>query len=60
MRWANADPAPHTVTSTDGAALDSPRLGQGGRYAFTFRRAGTYAYLCAVHPSMRGRVVVRP
>ena len=59
VRWTNADPAPHTVTSTTGAPLDSPRLDRGGRYSFTFRRAGTYAYVCAVHPSMRGRVVVR-
>jgi plastocyanin len=29
-------------------------------YLLTFRKAGTYRYLCAVHPAMRGIVRVRP
>jgi plastocyanin len=58
VRWTNADAAPHTVTSSSGAPLSSPRLGQGGTYSFRFGRAGTYAYVCAIHPAMKGRVVV--
>jgi plastocyanin len=29
-------------------------------YVLTFRKPGTYRYLCAVHPAMRGVVRVRP
>jgi plastocyanin len=58
VRWTNADPAPHTVTSATGGPLSSPQLRRGATYSFRFRRAGTYTYLCAIHPSMRGRVVV--
>jgi plastocyanin len=56
VTWRNADAAPHTAT---GQAFSSPQLGKGGTYKRRFTRAGTYAYLCALHPEMRGRIVVR-
>ena len=60
VKWTNADAAPHTATATS-VAFDSKRLAKGASYSFRFRRAGTYAYLCALHPAMKGRiVVVRP
>ena len=64
---------PHTVTSAktadaaQGAAFDSqkddPGLTKlkdtGATFEFTFDKAGTYAYLCIVHPAtMTGQVVV--
>ena len=57
VRWTNRDEAPHTVTAA-GGGFTSKQLGQGGTYARRFRRAGTFAYLCALHPNMKGRVVV--
>jgi plastocyanin len=56
--WTNADPAPHTVTSTAGGALASKQLGKGARFSHRFDRAGTYPYICAIHPQMKARVVV--
>jgi plastocyanin len=55
VAWRNGDAAPHTAT---GAGFSSPQLGKGGTYRRKFTRAGTYSYICAVHPSMRGKVVV--
>lgn len=58
VRWRNADAAPHTATALD-RSFDSKTLNRGGTYARRFTRAGTYTYLCALHPSMTGKVVVR-
>lgn len=53
----NLDDAPHTWTADDGS-WDSGPLGQGASFRHTFEAAGTYAYLCTIHPSMRGTVNV--
>jgi plastocyanin len=57
VRWTNRDDAPHTVTAAAGA-FTSKQLGKGDAYARRFGRPGTFAYLCALHPNMKGRVVV--
>jgi plastocyanin len=60
VTWVNADRAPHTVTATDPAgAFDSGTLQPGQSFSFTFTQPGTtYAYYCAIHPSMTGTVTV--
>ncbi len=58
VSWINKGTAVHTVTGT-GAAFESGLLRTGGTFQRTFTAAGTYAYLCAVHPQMTGTVVVR-
>ena len=55
VTWRNADAAPHTATAN---AFSSPQLGKGASFRRQFTRAGTYAYVCALHPAMRGKVVV--
>lgn len=55
VTWRNADAAPHTATASE---FSSPQLGKGASYRRRFTRTGTYAYLCALHPGMRGKVVV--
>ena len=57
VRWTNQDAAPHTATAT-GSAFSSPQLGKGKGYAKRFTKAGRYTYLCALHPGMRGTVIV--
>ena len=59
VTWTNDDSVPHTVTVTSGPVkFGSPTLQKGDTYSFTFTKAGTYSYYCAVHPSMTAKVVV--
>lgn len=45
----------HTVTA-DG--FDSGTLETGATYSHTFASAGTFSYICAIHPAMKGTVIV--
>jgi plastocyanin len=55
VTWRNRDAAPHTATFS---TFSSPQLGKGQTYRRRFTKAGRYAYLCALHPAMKGTVVV--
>jgi plastocyanin len=57
VTWTNADPTEHTVSAEDGSFSSDP-LGSGTQFSTTFDQPGTYAYLCAIHPDMRGSVEV--
>ena len=60
VTWVNKDDDVHTIKSTDGPeAFNSPALDSGGHFGFTFHHAGTYHYVCTVHPYMHGVIVVR-
>ena len=59
VTWTNNDSVAHTVTETDGqTGPASGDIGSGSAYTFTFSKAGTYHYHCAIHPSMTGTVTV--
>ena len=58
VRWRNVDAAPHTATANN-RSFDSKILNRNGTYARRFARPGTYAYICALHPGMTGKIVVR-
>jgi plastocyanin len=65
--WVNEDSVPHTVTgngagggaSANNGAFDSGTLRPGERFSHTFRKAGTFAYHCEIHPEMQGSVTVK-
>ena len=57
--WKNDDPAPHSIMTSDGNIQSNP-LEQGETKTYTFDTPGTYNYICAVHPFMKGTVVVKP
>lgn len=66
VRWVNEDNVDHTVTSgegtggTDGdglpdgasSGMDSPPIGPGGDFEFTFDTPGTWTYYCEIHPGI--------
>jgi plastocyanin len=58
VRWDNKSAAPegHNV---NGDGLDSPIFHEGEDYVHRFSRAGTYNYICTLHPSMKGKVIVK-
>lgn len=58
VTWTNEDDAPHTVTFDDDAVPDSEELNNGDEFTATFDAAGTYSYICAIHPEMKGAVNV--
>lgn len=60
VRWRFADAGvSHNVTSRGRPRFRSSRSMQTGTFAVRFTRAGTYRYVCTIHPGMRGRVIVR-
>ena len=59
VTWTNKDEEPHTVASSDGT-FHSPGMGAGSTYTYTFTKAGTFDYICSIHPFMQATVVVTP
>ncbi len=56
--FVNEDGAPHTATATAGG-FDTGNLAAGNTGRITIADAGTYEYFCAIHPNMKGRIVVQ-
>lgn len=57
VTWTNADSTSHTVTADDDS-FKSDTLGKDATFSQTFSTAGTFAYHCAIHPSMKATVTV--
>jgi plastocyanin len=55
VNWTNRDSADHTATGDD---FDTGVLAEGQSGSFTFRDAGTFSYVCTIHPNMKGTVRV--
>jgi plastocyanin len=59
VTWTNHDEEPHTVAAS-GGSFKSPGMGTGATYSHTFATAGTFDYVCSIHPMMHGTVMVTP
>lgn len=58
VTWTNREAsAPHTVTSVD-QVFGSDTLNESDSFSHTFDTAGTFDYICAIHPRMEGTVIV--
>jgi plastocyanin len=55
--WHNNDPVPHTATAKD-AGLDSGEVAASTSFRFTAARAGRFEYICTLHPTMKGVLIV--
>ncbi|SRR6266567_1564910 len=56
--WKNLDGEPHTVVS-DAGLFRSGGLDQDDSFTFKFDKPGTYRFICSIHPSMMGTIVVK-
>jgi plastocyanin len=57
ITWHNTGQAPHNATADDGS-FKTPDLNNGQSASHTFSRAGTFSYICTIHPNMHGTVRV--
>jgi plastocyanin len=57
VTWTNSDGVGHTATSS--GDFDTGTIPAGGSKSVTFGSAGTFSYICTIHSSMRGTVIVR-
>jgi plastocyanin len=59
VTWTNDDQIAHTVTAKDGPEkFDSGTLEGGDTFSFTPKKAGSYPYVCLIHPSQTGTLTV--
>ena len=56
--WTNNDSDPHTIKSK-AAGWSSAALDTGGTFSRIARKAGTFHYICGIHPFMHGTVIVK-
>jgi plastocyanin len=54
VTWVFEDVMPHNVVGDDFAS----EIMETGSFTHTFTDPGTYPYVCTLHPTMEGRVVV--
>ena len=57
VTWRNTGQAPHNATADDGS-FKTPNLNNGQSASETFDQAGTFSYICTIHPQMKGTVRV--
>jgi plastocyanin len=57
ITWINHDEEPHNVVSPE-RVFRSKAIDGGEKFTVVLDKPGTYNYLCAVHPHMRGEIVV--
>lgn len=58
VTWTNLGSSDHTIVADDGS-WKSESLAQNESFSFTFDKAGTYTYICGIHPTMKGTIIVK-
>jgi plastocyanin len=57
VTWTNGDTAQHSIVMDAGGCQADPFAG-GATATLVFNVAGSYAYHCGIHPTMKGTVTV--
>jgi plastocyanin len=58
VTWVNDDSVGHDVTGDDFKSGEPGAMQNGDTFEHTFDTAGTFDYVCTVHPGMEGTVKV--
>jgi len=56
--WVNKDMFPHTATAQD-RSFDSKDIAPNKTWKHVAAKAGTFSYLCTLHPTMKGSLIVK-
>ena len=56
--WTNRDVVPHTVTA-GGAKVESGEIAPNKSWRFAAKKKGEMPYVCRIHPTMKGVLVVK-
>ena len=55
VTWTNQDSAQHNIKIGD---FISKTIGKGESIDYKFDQKGSYDYICGIHPSMKGKIIV--
>ena len=58
VTWTNQDDIPHSIVLT-ALRVSSKVLDTDNAFTYRFDKAGTFSYVCGLHPFMHGQVVVK-
>jgi amicyanin len=58
ITWTNRDGVPHQVVIA-AKNLKTAVLGRNQSAALTIAEPGSYDYICGIHPTMKGKIVVK-
>ncbi len=57
VTWVQDSTMPHSISGKSGG-LRSNTLNRGQQFSYTFDQTGRFDYVCGLHPSMNGSIVV--
>jgi plastocyanin len=58
VTWTNQDDIPHSIVLS-ALGVHSKVLDTDKTFTYRFDKAGTFSYICGLHPFMHGQVVVK-
>lgn len=58
VEFVNDSEMPHDVVWAEKTLGKSPLIKTGGRWRTTIKTSGEYAYICTLHPGMKGTIAV--
>lgn len=58
VTWVNQETIEHNVVAESDPKLKSQLFGKDGKFEYEATKAGTFKYVCSVHPGMEGTLTV--
>jgi plastocyanin len=58
ITWTNSDAVPHNVALDDGSCTMTNNITGDAPQSLVFNQAGSFAFHCTVHPSMKGTISI--